>query len=137
MQEPSAQQLGHRRLLVAGGDELARTMIAMRLRRAGHDVVERTTGEHAARLVLKDPHHVAVVLVGELPDGTPGAFAAWLREDGATRGVPLVVIVPRHRAELAAAARSGGADAVLLLPVAIDEVIRHVAAVVPATALAA
>ncbi len=128
---------GGRQVVVAGSDELARRPLAARLRCAGHDVLERATGDQAARVVLENPDCTTVILVGALPDGTPGAFASWLRQSPSTCCVPLVAIVPRDGAELAADARAGGADAVLSMPVDFDEVLYRVELVLPAVAFAA
>ncbi len=100
-------------VLLADPDEQRRRATALQLRLGGYKVVEVS----AMRDIPEAARAGIDILVSEaqLEDGSGVAYATYLRRDGRTAGLP-ILIATYDREAVAGAARSLGEEAALELP---------------------
>jgi two-component system, OmpR family, phosphate regulon response regulator PhoB len=90
------------RVLVIDGDREAREVLEEQLRRAGHAVTSAATAAEGLRMARERRPDV-VLLDDGAADRGPSAFCQELHADMATRGVPVVAMLPATRSQASAA----------------------------------
>ena len=102
-------------VLVAEDDEDILTLIAHRLDRAGYRVAKARDGEEALRLAAESTPDLAVLDV-MMPKLDGYAVTRSLRDDEATRDVPVIILTARVQEEDVAQGFAAGADDYLKKP---------------------
>lgn len=118
------------RLLLAEDNALNRDMLARRLRRRGHDVIEARDGGHALELArtMEPPDVVLVDLDMPVVDGW--GVLSGLRSMGLTQ--PLFILSAHSLKDNRRRASELGVAAYLTKPLDFDELLRRLDEVVPA-----
>jgi two-component system phosphate regulon response regulator PhoB len=114
------------RVLVIDEKPEVREVLEEELRRAGHGVQTAATGTEGVRLARARRPHVILMDAG-LHDMTPAGLCRSLESELATRGV-LVIAMDQDDVSREVARGGGVADAIGK-PFTIEEVLRHIAAV--------
>jgi DNA-binding response OmpR family regulator len=100
----------NRTVLVADDDEDILELVAFRLGRAGYEVITARDGEQALELAREAPPAIAVLDV-MMPKLTGYEVTRLLREDPATRDVPVILLTARvQEADVDRGFQSGAAD---------------------------
>ncbi len=121
---PHAQS-GHRlRVLVADPDADTRSLYRHTFELAGCDVLESSDGRDAlAKALVGSPSLVVTDIRLPMLDGC--ALCEILRRDPVTRSVPILVVTAEVRPAEWSRIRRAGADAVLVKPVPLDDLLRE------------
>jgi putative two-component system response regulator len=106
-------------ILVADPDSNSRKFLRRLLNGQGHVVVTLQDGTEILR-VIEAEHPDLIMLDAAMPDGGGLTMARRLREDDATRALPMIVMTTSH--DIEDVWRKSGADAVLRKPFNQDEV---------------
>jgi CheY-like chemotaxis protein len=121
-----------RRVLIVDDEPYILRILAFKLRRAGYDALEATTGEEALELLTGSRVHCVILDVTLASPTTGFRLAEELRDDPRFCRIP-VIFLTAHA--LPADRRRGeglGAAAYITKPFALDDVLLAVARLVPA-----
>jgi CheY-like chemotaxis protein len=121
--------VGAKRILIVDGDADTRTVYRTMLQHSGYDVVEVEDGEAAVRHVAEQPVDAVVMeLTLRLVDGH--TLLKRLRSDERTRDVCAIVITARPLEDDRRLAELAGCQRFLVKPVAPQELLHEVRALV-------
>lgn len=115
------------RILVVDDDAGTRALLAIRLRRAGFDVLEAASGEAALGVVEDETISLVVLDVG-LPGISGTDVVRALRERPQTATLPVIVLTGKGDEYPLVASLGAGADDYLEKPVQLDELVARVRA---------
>lgn len=117
------------RVIMADDDEDARELVALRLRRAGYEVLTATRGDHALALVRTRIPDV-VILDMVMPGRCGEEVMRALRADPATRAVRILALTAKVLPKDVEQILGSGADDYLAKPVEAPVLLERVAALV-------
>jgi DNA-binding response OmpR family regulator len=115
-------------VLVADDDHDILTLVSFRLERAGYDVVAARDGEEALRLALERVPDLAVLDV-MMPKLDGYEVTTRLRQNRATRRVPVILLTARVQEADIARGFEAGADDYVKKPFSPQELGAHVQAI--------
>ena len=124
----SSRENGKPLVLVADDDHDILTLVSFRLERAGYDVVAARDGEEALRLALERIPDLAVLDV-MMPKLDGYEVTARLRQNGATRRMPVILLTARVQEADIARGFEAGADDYVKKPFSPQELKARVQAV--------
>jgi DNA-binding response OmpR family regulator len=114
-------------ILCADDDEDILSLVALRLRRAGYDVVQAADGHEALELARSRRPAVAVLDV-MMPRLTGNEVLAAIRADDELRGLKVVLLSARVQESDVERGMEAGADAYLAKPFRADDLLEQVKA---------
>lgn len=112
-------------VLCADDDEDILSLVALRLERAGYEVVTATDGEQAVR-IAQDRRPALAVLDVMMPKRTGYEVLATLRADGALDDLKVILLSARVQEADVARGIDAGADAYLPKPFKAQELVAKV-----------
>lgn len=110
------------RVLCADDDEDILALVALRLSRAGYEVVTASDGASALALARQQPPAVAVLDM-MMPRMNGLDVVAEMRGDEALRGVRVIILSARVQDSDVQSGLAAGADAYLIKPFKFDELV--------------
>lgn len=116
------------KILLVEDEPAIQELIAVTLRRAGHDVVragDAETAQHMVQVILPD----LILLDWMLPDMSGVEFSRRLRADERTRNVPVIILATRAEEQDRAVGLESGADDYVTKPFSPRELVARVEAV--------
>ena len=116
------------RVLVADDDDDIRSLVTLRLSRAGYEVIAARDGEEALQLAREHRPDVAVLDVG-MPRLSGWEVTERLRENEATHGLPVILLTARAQESDVARGYEVGAQAYIKKPFSPQELRERVQAI--------
>jgi len=117
------------RLLLADGDPKSLRVLEVSLRNAGFQVSTAQSGSAAWDAIQRDTPAV-IIADAELPEVDGVSVCARVREQGADRGIPFILLGTDKSVEARVRGLQAGADDYLVKPTYVNEVIARVRALV-------
>jgi len=120
------QHWRQREVIVLDDNEITRDLIALALQAEGHRVRSAANVAELAYFVSERKPHV-LLTEARMPDAPGARFCAYLRRTISLEKIPIVIFSSARGEELAALARSAGADLYLSKDQGIGDLMREVA----------
>ena len=121
------------KVLVADDDPDIRTLVSLRLRHAGFDVVEAENGEHALELVASERPELCVLDV-TMPKLDGFEVTRRIRANADTAQLPVILLTARAQSAALAAGMAAGATDYMSKPFKAGDLIARVRAELERTA---
>ncbi len=116
------------RILVVDEDDAVQQMVSVNLGRAGYRVLQAGNAEQAQDRIRAELPNM-VVLEWMLPGMSGIDLVRWIRRDGRTRSVPLIMLTARLEVRDKVAALEAGADDYVTKPFSSRELLARISAV--------
>jgi DNA-binding response OmpR family regulator len=107
------------RILVIDDDESLLLMMALMLKRAGHEILQRQDARSGVEAVLSEPVDLVIVDV-MMPEVNGYQVCSFLKQDARTQHIPVMILTALNEAEQRDNADDAGADAFLTKPVTLE-----------------
>jgi DNA-binding response OmpR family regulator len=125
-----------RSVLVVEDSDVLRALMSRVFQREGFDVLSASTGPGGVEAAVTNRPDIVVLDVG-LPDMNGLEVCRQLKSNAATAALPIVLVTGRDHVEDRRAGFRAGADAFLVKPVRIDDLVNAVRLLVPGESRAA